>query len=72
MICPPMSHHPEFYFSDDVKIVLPVSCLDNCNQLQDDIAKLLEWSNLGELYLKGKVSRYILSLSKSNSVYLLP
>ena len=37
-------------FADDVKIAFPISCLDNCNQLQGDITKLLEWSNIWELH----------------------
>ena len=41
-------------FADNVKIAFPISCLDNCNQLQGDITKLLEWSNLWELQFNEK------------------
>ena len=41
-------------FAGDVKITFPISCLDNCNQLQGDITKLLEWSNLWELQFNEK------------------
>ena len=44
-------------FADDVKIAFPISCLDNCNQLQGDITKLLEWSNLWELQFNEKKCR---------------
>ena len=44
-------------FADDVKIAFPISCLDNCNQLQGDITKLLEWSNLWELHFIEKKCR---------------
>ena len=44
-------------FADDVKIAYPISCLDNCNQLQGDITKLLEWSNLWELHFNEKKCR---------------
>ena len=44
-------------FADGVKIAFPISCLDNCNQLQGDITKLLEWSNLWELQFNEKKCR---------------
>ena len=44
-------------FADDVKIAYPISCLDNCNQLQGDITKLFEWSNLWELHFNEKKCR---------------
>ena len=44
-------------FADDVKIAFPIYCLDNCNQLQGDITKLLEWSNLLELNFNEKKCR---------------
>ena len=44
-------------FADDVKIAFPISCLVNCNQLQSDITKLLEWSNLWELHFNEKKCR---------------
>ena len=45
-----------------------LSCLDNCNQLQGDIAKLLEWSNHWELHLNEKKCNvmHVLSLPESN------
>ena len=44
-------------FADDVKFAFPISCLDNCNQLQGDITKLLEWSNLWKLHFNEKKCR---------------
>ena len=44
-------------FADDVNIAFPISFLDNCNQLQGDITKLLEWSNLWELHFNEKKCR---------------
>ena len=44
-------------FADDVKIAFPISCLVNCNQLQGDITKLLEWSNLWGLHFNEKKCR---------------
>ena len=44
-------------FADDVKIAFPISCLDNCNQLQGDITKLLEWSNLWKLHFNEEKCR---------------